>query len=91
MMPGISVILQGQGAWEDDIDTAMGLGQFRHLGSQQSDLQCAGVSEGPISGEPGVLIRLDLEDPLLVLAEVSLRALLDAVDALVGEYGDPRT
>jgi hypothetical protein len=90
-MPNISVILQGEGAWQTDLDTAMSVGQFRHLGAGASDIQMAGVQEGPVSGEPGVLIRLDLEDPLLVLAEVPLRALLDAVDALVGEYGDPRT
>jgi hypothetical protein len=90
-MPDISVILQGGGAWQGDINQAEQNGQFRHLGTGASDIQLAGVQEGPVTGELGVLIRLDLDDPLLVLAEVSLRALLDAVDDLVGEYGDPRT
>ena len=60
------------------------------LSDQSRMIQISGLDEGMSSGAPSVIIRLDIDDHRVVLAETSLKLFLTAADALRARFGDPR-
>lgn len=75
-MPAIDVILR-EPAWPN-LDRA----KIIHLGNDAPPIGLAGLVGGMQSGRPSVVLRIDLPDGRVVLAETSLRLLVTAVDAL---------
>ena len=70
-------------------ELAMGYTIF-HLGDGAPPIQISGLQDGLESGNPSVMIRLDIDDHRVVLAETSLKLFLFAADALKAKFGDPR-
>ena len=52
-------------------------------------IQIVGIEKGMQSGRPSVMIRLDLPDGRVVIAETSLDAFQTANAVLRGRFGDP--
>jgi hypothetical protein len=89
-MPQMELILEGDGAWPD-LAERMRRGRVIHLGNDAPPIQIAALAGGMASGQPSVMLRLELPDGRTVLAETSLRLFLLAAHALAGRYpqGDP--
>lgn len=81
MMPHLSVLPHGDGAWPD-----LAAKDVAHV----QTFAVAGLPAGMASGAPSVMLRLDLPDGRVVLAETSLKLFLSAADALRVAHGDPR-
>ena len=81
-MPGLKIILDSEGCWEDLREYPPSLTQ---------DLEVAGIPGGMASGKPSVMLRLNLPNGTTVLGETSLALFLTAADALRARFGDPRT
>lgn len=79
-MTPLRIILQGDGCWPD-----LARKQVLHV---TEGLQVAALPGGMESGRPSVMLRVDLPDGSVVLAEMSLRALLTAARALSARYGE---
>ena len=91
-MAGVQVILDGDGCWEDLKDREVG----RHvepnlvsrkrpyvlfeLGPNSPPVQMAMLRQGTVGGLPAVAIRLDLPDGNTVVAHLTLRELVGAVN-----------
>ena len=60
------------------------------LGADAPPIQVSGLAAGMSSGAPSVVLRLDIGDYRVVIAETSLKLFLAAADALKAKFGDPR-
>lgn len=76
--------LEGDGAYPD---LAGRLHEVIHL-ADNDPLGITGLAGGMTSGRASVMLRFDLPDGRVVLAETSLRLFLMAADALRARYGD---
>lgn len=77
----VSVLLEGsERPWEGKHFAAV-----RHV----SHLTLSALPDGTVGGNPTVALCIDLGD-VLVVGEVTLAALLTALDTVVAAYGDPR-
>lgn len=81
-MPGIKILLEGDGVWSDLVD--------KDVITLKDDWQMSALPGGMASGAPSIAIRLDLPDGQVIIAETSLKLLLTAADVFKAKYGDPR-
>lgn len=81
----IDLKLNGDGAWTDlqGIDP----GRIAKV-PENTAIQIVTLGGGMASGKPSVMIRLDLPDGRLVLAETSVALFQMAAAAMTGRYGD---
>lgn len=86
-MISIRILLDGDRSMPD---LAPGDERIIHLGNDAPPMWLTALAGGMTSGKPSVMIRLDLPDGRIVMAETSLSLLLAAADAFRGRYGDPR-
>jgi hypothetical protein len=86
-MPALRFELNLEGAWPD-LDPTVGVGRIRFQTTQ--DIVVGGLAGGMRSGQPSVMLRLNLPDGSVALGETSLGLFLQAADALRCVYGDPR-
>jgi hypothetical protein len=89
-MPGLRIILEGDGCWPDLADWARPHQESPRL-QRTEDIEIACLVRGMQSGSPSVALRVNCPDGSVVLAETSLALLLTAADAFKARYGDPRT
>lgn len=85
-MPGLNIKLEpaihvdGDGCWPD----------LREKGCKDGLLTgVSALAAGMESGRPSVMLRVELEDGTVVLAQTSLQLLSAAVRAFTARYGDP--
>ena len=83
-MPVISLQLSGDGAYPD---LAGRQADIIHLGNDAPPIGLSALAGGMTSGRTSVILRIDLPDGRVVLAETSLRLLQQAVAALTARYG----
>lgn len=83
----LNITLDGDGAYPDLAET-MASGQVIHLGNDAPPIGITALADGMASGRLSVMLRLDLPDGRVVLAETSLRLFLAAADALRARYGN---
>lgn len=79
-MIGMSVILNGDGAWPD-LPTGDKL-----ISMELGDL--AVLNKGTTSGKPSVAFRLDLPDGRTVVAQTTARLLVSAARMIEAKYPD---
>lgn len=72
------VILDHAGCWPD-LKLLKAEGRLIHLG-QGTDIQVVRVPEGMASGRSSVIVRLELEDGRVVLAETTMRLFLSCAE-----------
>lgn len=82
-MLAIHLKLDGDGAYPDLRDAS---DRIIHLGNDTS-LGVSALSGGMTSGKPSVMLRIDLPDGRVVLAETSMALFLATADALRARYG----
>ncbi len=80
-MPALELILEGDGAFAD-LAT-----QPERIITKDAALTITALSGGTVGGRPSVMLRLDLPDGRVVLAETTMRLFLMAADALRARYG----
>ena len=80
-MPVIDLKLNGDGAWPE-------LAGRDGVVVVREPIQIVTLDGGMASGKPSVMIRLDLPDGRLVLAETSVALFQMAAAAMTGRYGD---
>ncbi len=80
-MPQLNIILH-ENPWPDLFGK-----ETIHLGNDAKPIQVAGIVHGMESGKTSVMIRLDLPDGKIVLAETSLELFVAAGKALEAKYG----
>jgi hypothetical protein len=83
-MNGLNIYLEGDGAWPDLLDKKKE--DIIHLGNGTS-MSVAALSNGMVSGRPSIMLRLDLPDGKVVLAETTMRLFLSAADVFRTRYG----
>lgn len=84
-MTGLNVILDGDGCWPDLAD---GKTPIHHV---KDGIEIAALPAGMSGGSPSLMIRINLPDGSVVMAETSLKLFLTAGDAFKARHGDPRT
>jgi hypothetical protein len=82
-MPTITLRLHGDNAYPD---LAARPEAVIHLGNDAPPIGITALAGGMASGNASVMLRLDLPDGRVVLAETSLRLFLLAADALRAQY-----
>jgi hypothetical protein len=87
-MVALKIELEGDGIYPDLIGQEH---RIIHLGNDAPPIGISGLPGGMTSGKPSVMLRIDLPDGRVVMAETTLRLLLTAADAFRTHYGDPRT
>ena len=80
-MPVIDLKLNGDGAWPE-------LAGRHGVVFVSEPIKIVTLDGGMASGKPSVMIRLDLPDGRLVLAETSVALFQMAAAAMTGRYGD---
>jgi hypothetical protein len=81
-MPELHIILEGDGAFRD--------WQNREQHHTLLPMRVSALEAGMESGDPSIMIGIELENGEVVMAETSLRLFLTAADAFRARYGDPR-
>ena len=84
-MAYITMIMDGDNCWPDLKDN---LDKVIHLANDAPPLQVALLDKGMTSGRPSVMLRIDLPDGRVVLAETSLRLFALACRAFASKYPD---
>lgn len=84
-MPTLAIKLDGDGSYPD---LARRAADVIHLGEGAPPIGVTALAGGMASGRTSVMLRLDLPDGRVVLAETSVRLFLLAADALRARYGD---
>ncbi len=74
----------------DLTQTGLQDGEYQ-VAKHEGALIVGGMPEGTDSGKPTVMVALDLEDGVFLVAETTLALFLTAADGLKARYGDPRT
>lgn len=87
-MIALRVILDGDGA-HPDLDGKVGTDAVIHLGNDAPPISVTVLEGGTVSGQPSIMLRLDLPDGRTVLAETSWRLLAAASRAIAARYGWP--
>ena len=82
-MPVIDVYRNGEGLWPD-LPTKV----VHHVRNDIGAIAMAGLPGGMEKGRTSVSIRIDLPNGEVVIAETSLRPLLQAAAAFRGWYGE---
>lgn len=85
-MLGLTLQLHGDGAYPDLLGRPPG--DVIHLGNDAPPIGVTALAGGMTSGRTSVMLRLDLPDGRVVLAETSLRLFLMAAAGLRARYGD---
>ena len=85
-MVALTIILQGDNAWPD-LAQRIVAGQVIHLGNNAPAIQVAALPGGMTNGGTSIMLRIDLPDGRVVLAETSLALFLAAADAFRVRYG----
>lgn len=67
-MPVLNIVLDGDGCWPDLVDK-----ELIHLGNDAKPIGVALLVGGMLSGAPSVMMRLELPDGRVVMAETSFR------------------
>ena len=83
-MLALTVILDGEGCWPD-LQEKRDEYKVIHV-ANDGEIQVAALSGGTTSGRPSVMIRIDLPDGRVVLAETSMRLFLGAAAAFSARY-----
>lgn len=83
MASSITIKLEGDNAWPDLRDQRE---RIIHIGNG-SHIEVAALAGGTTSGRPSVMLRIDLPDGRVVLAETSMRNFLMAAQAFAARYG----
>lgn len=84
-MIGLSLQLDGDAAYPDLLDRAA---DVIHLANDAPPIGVTALPGGMTSGRTSVMLRIDLPDGRVVLAETSLRLFLLTADMLRARYGD---
>ena len=82
-MLALTVRLEGDGAFPDLRNK-----EVIHLANNAPPIQIAALEGGMTSGAPSIVIRVDLPDGRVVMAETSLRLFQGANNVLRARYGD---
>lgn len=83
-MLGIVLQLDGDGAYSDLRERTA---DIIHLGEGAPPIGLTALAGGMTSGRASVMLRIDLPDGRVVLAETSLRLLQTVVAQLTAHYG----
>lgn len=79
-MPGLKIILEGDGSLPELRDRLVG-GSLTHV---------VALAGGMASGKPSVAVVVQTAEGQAILGETSLALFLTAADALRARHGDPR-
>jgi hypothetical protein len=82
-MTQLNIILNGDGAFTD-LDRE----KVIHVANDAPPIQVAALPGGMASGRPSIMIRIDLPDGKIVMAETSARLFCSAARAIMGRYPD---
>lgn len=86
-MPALNIVLDGDGAFPDLIDRRWD--DVIHLGNDAPAITVTGLAGGMMSGRPSLMLRLDLPNGKVVLAETSWALFHAAHAAFVAKFGVP--
>jgi hypothetical protein len=78
-MVGLKIHLEGDGCWPD-------LAEKREKVIQTEQMEIAALHHGMVSGAPSVAFRIDLPDGRVVIAETSLKLLVEATRVLAAKH-----
>jgi formylmethanofuran dehydrogenase subunit C len=84
-MLAIDLRLDGDNCWPE-LAEPMRDGRVIHLGNDAGAIGVAALGGGMVSGKTSVMLRIDLPDGRIVMAETSLALLLAAADAMRVRY-----
>ncbi len=85
-MPALTIILDGDGAFPDLIDR---WDDVIHLGNDAPPITITGLVGGMTSGRPSLMLRLDLPNGKVVIAETSWALFHAAHMAFAAKFGVP--
>lgn len=86
-MPRVTLRLEGDGAFEDVLETAE---EIIYLTSDEFEMRVAALESGMQSGAPSIAFGFQLPDGKYVIFDTSLKIMLTTLEAIVARYGDPR-
>jgi len=82
LLDGIEIHPDGDACWPDLQIRPYKMGEF---------VAVAALGRGMETGRPSIMMRIELEDGSVVLAQTSLRLFSAATRAFVARYGDPHS